>query len=426
VGVCFAEQDPEARDFSMSELRQLVRTAGAKVAEVVTQRRPRPHAATFIGQGKIEEIREQLAESESSLVIFDSDLTPTWQRNLEQGIGCKVVDRTELILDIFAQHAKTRDGKLQVELAQLRYRLPRLTGRGTLMSRLGGGIGTRGPGETQLEIDRRRITERIAKLKRVLGKVRSHRINQRKQRRQAMIPTVAIVGYTNAGKSTLLNLLSGAGVEVEDQLFATLDTTTRSVELTEGETILLTDTVGFIQDLPEDLLVAFRATLEEVTEADALLHVVDASSPISAEQIQAVLKVLRELDAGEKPMLTVFNKADRVEDRARLGSLKRECGPAVEMSALLGVGKAELLEALARLVQRSMVRFTISLPYKHGPILALLHEQARVIEERFEPGGIELHAEARQHVFDRVTKLASEYAPAAHIQTESRISRKVI
>ncbi len=426
VGVCLAEQEPEACESSLSELQQLARTAGAEVAAVIFQRRARPHAATFIGRGKIEEIGQQLPRTHSDVVIFDNNLTPTWQRNLEHALGCKVVDRTELILDIFAQHAKTRDGKLQVELAQLRYRLPRLVGKGSLMSRLGGGIGTRGPGETQLEIDRRRITERIGKLKRILGKVRSHRSSQRKSRRRAAVPTVAIVGYTNAGKSTLLNLLSGAGVPCENQLFATLDTTTRRVELAEGETVLLTDTVGFIQNLPEDLRVAFRATLEEVTEADALLHVVDASSPTCCEQIEAVLKVLEVLDAGDKPTLTVLNKIDLVGDRGRLRNLRREYTPVVDLSALVGLGKTELLEALARLVRKSMVRFRVCVPYDKGPVLALLHEQGRILEERFEPEGVVLRAEASRYVFEKVTRYVSEQGPAAKVQAERYVSRKAI
>jgi len=428
VGVCLADQDPEQCEDSMEELRQLARTAGAEVGAVVLQRRPRAHAATFIGKGKIEQIAQELRLTESDIVIFDNDLTPTWQRNLEQVLGCKVVDRTELILDIFAQHAKTRDGKLQVELAQLRYRLPRLTGRGTLMSRLGGGIGTRGPGETQLEIDRRRITERIGKLKRILQKVRSHRSSQRKRRSRSAIPTLAIVGYTNAGKSTLLNLLAGAGVPVENQLFATLDTTTRRAELAEGEPVLLTDTVGFIRNLPEDLLVAFRATLEELTEADALVHVVDASSPACVEQVQAVLEVLRQLDAGEKPTLTVLNKADLLgaEERNRLRSLKRDYAPAVELSALFGLGRAELLQALAALVSGSQVRFTLRLPYERGPVLALLHEQGRILERRYEEGGILLQVEAPRSVFEKVSKALREQEPAAQIEAERFVSGRTL
>ena len=275
-------------------------------------------------------------------------------------------------------------------------------------------------------LDRRRITERIGRLKRILEKVRAHRSNQRKRRSRSAVPTVAIVGYTNAGKSTLLNLLAEAGVPAADQLFATLDTTTRRVEVAPGEPALLTDTVGFIRDLPDALRVAFRATLEELNEADALLHVADASSPSCAEQIESVQGVLRELGAGDKPTLMIFNKADLLEEegRLRLKTMRRDYTPAVEMSALLGLGKAKLLEALARLVRGSLVRFTLCLPYDHGPLLALLHEQGRILEERFEQGGIALCVEAPRHVFERAAKALRERAPQVSLHVEGAGSRK--
>lgn len=418
MGVCIKGKDGSTES-TLNELRQLVSTAGAVVSDAVLQRREKADAATFIGKGKIEEIRRAFEETDSDIIIFDNNLSPTWQRNLEKALGCKVVDRTELILDIFAQHAKTRDGKLQVELAQLRYRLPRLPGKGTLMSRLGGGIGTRGPGETQLEIDRRRITERIGKLKRILEKVRSHRISQRKNRKRSSIPTAAIVGYTNAGKSTLLNLLTEADVPAENMLFATLDTTTRRIILPSGQPALLTDTVGFIQNLPEDLLTAFRATLEEVTEADLLLHVVDASSEDCLQQIQTVLEVLDQLEAGNKPILTVFNKADLLTDRHFLTALRADYAPSVEVSALLGVGTQDLLKALAEMLGKEEIFFTINLSYREQPFVGFLHEQARVLEEQFLADGIEIRAQAPRPVFEKIARFTSQKANTTSLRLES-------
>ena len=308
---------------SLDELRQLALTAGIEVVGQATQKLERPHSATYIGPGKVEEVQALVEELNADLIIFDDELSPRHQRNLEKimGDGVRVLDRTALILDIFAQHARTREGALQVELAQYEYRLPRLTRQWTHLARqVGGGggrggvasVGLRGPGETQLEVDRRQIRERISFLKQELEGVRAHRKRHRIQRQRAQIPVVAIVGYTNAGKSTLLNAISGAGVLVEDKLFATLDPTTRRVTLPGGKVALFTDTVGFIQKLPTQLVAAFRATLEEITEADVLLHIVDITHPNAAEQARSVEDTLAELDVQDVPVIVALNKIDRL------------------------------------------------------------------------------------------------------------------
>ncbi|HLA25112.1 MAG TPA: GTPase HflX, partial [bacterium] len=305
-------QGTEMRDPEMEELRRLAESAGAQVVGTLVQHRGRPTPATFLGKGKVEELRALCDEVSADLAIADHELTPAQQRNLERSLDLKVIDRTALVLDIFARRAQTHEGRLQVELAQMTYLLPRLTGRGTMLSRLGGGIGTRGPGETKLEVDRRRIRNRITDLRREIGEIRKHRSLQRKARREAQFPTAALVGYTNAGKSTLLNTLTNAGVFVEDKLFATLDPTVRKVELPNGRPVLLIDTVGFITRLPTELIAAFRATLEEVTEADLLVHVVDASHPDWRAQMRSVERVLRDLSAADKPMIIAMNKTDRL------------------------------------------------------------------------------------------------------------------
>jgi len=331
---------------SMQELKRLVDTAGATVVAELTQNRIRPDLKYFIGQGKVEELRALIASHDANLVVFDVELSPSQDRNLENALGVKVIDRTELILDIFAQHATSREGKLQVELAQSSFFLTRLTGHGTMMSRLGGGIGTRGPGETKLEQDRRYIRKRIADLKKEIEKIRRNRFLRREKRRKSQLPTVALVGYTNSGKSTLLNTLSKAEVLVEDKLFATLDTTIRRVLLPSRKTILLTDTVGFIQKLPHQLVASFRATLEEVTEADLLLHVVDSSHPYFEDQIEAVYTVLEELKCATKPLITVFNKCDQLKIKLD-DKYFEKYKPAVMVSALTGTGLDKLLELTA-------------------------------------------------------------------------------
>ena len=409
VGVHLSRTGGGSTDASLQELVLLAETAGAVVISQIFQRREQPHPATFIGKGKIEEIRGACRELKIDAVLFDHELSPVWQRNLERELGCKVVARTELILDIFAQHANTRDGKLQVELAQLRYRLPRLPGRGRMMSRLGGGIGTRGPGETQIEIDRRRISERIAKLKRVLIRVRSHRINQRKRRQRASIPVLAIVGYTNAGKSTLMNLLTQAGVLAENQLFATLDTTTRRLELEGGQPVLLTDTVGFIQNLPDSLITAFRATLEEVADADALILMVDISSNNCDNRIQAVMDVLDKLGAGKKPILTVFNKIDLLEDQAILHHKLKQFDPAIGISALLGLESEKLLQAIREVIQRNSRQFKLMLDYSQQALLQKIRENGIIYKEDFDSSGIVLEVQTPNWLYQKIQKLAQAY-----------------
>jgi GTP-binding protein HflX len=326
----------------LAELGRLAETAGAVVASALTQKRDRPDPAFFIGSGKIAELRALCSSTGANLVIFDHELRPSQNGNLEKELGVKVIDRTELILDIFAQRAKTREGKLQVELAQSQFRLTRLTGSGAAMSRLGGGIGTRGPGESKLEYDRREIRSRISQLKKELAKIGDERSLKREKRRGSRLPVAAIVGYTNAGKSTLLNALTRAGVLVEDKLFATLDPTTRRLYLPSGRTVLLTDTVGFIQKLPHTLVEAFAATLEEVTDADFLIHVVDGANPEFERQISAVYQVLEELKSITKPIVTVFNKSDLLKKKLPKAVLKKY-RPAVAISAAGKQGLDELL-----------------------------------------------------------------------------------
>jgi GTP-binding protein HflX len=326
----------------LSELEQLAGTAGALVVGTLTQKRPRPDPAYFIGSGKIEELKALIAARQANLIIFDHELSAAQTRNLERELGIKVIDRTELILDIFARHAKTREGKLQVELAQSQFRMSHLTGHGAGMSRLGGGIGTRGPGETKLEYDRRQIRSRISELKGEIQKIGRDRSLKREKRRRERIPLASIVGYTNAGKSTLLNALTRSDVLTENKLFATLDPTTRRLYLPSGRVVLLTDTVGFIQKLPHTLVEAFAATLEEVSEADLLIHVVDGSNPKFEGQISAVYQVLEELKSIAKPMITVFNKTDLLEKKLPRDIVKKY-QPAVTISAQAKTGLDKLL-----------------------------------------------------------------------------------
>jgi GTP-binding protein HflX len=368
----------EEAEASLAELALLTDTAGAEPVELAMQRREKPDPATFIGKGKAEELRELAEMLDLDVVIFDEELSPAQQRNLEKLFKVDVVDRVALILDIFAQHAHSQAGMLQVELAQLRYRLPRLRGRGVEMSQQGAGIGTRGPGETQLEVDRRRILRRIAKLERDLAALSRTRDTQRKARRRSEHPLVALVGYTNAGKSTLLNRLTGAGVLVEDRLFSTLDATVRRLALPGGETVLLSDTVGFVRKLPHQLVESFRSTLAEVIDADLLVHVVDASSPEAERQIEAVRSVLRELGAGDVPELLVANKLDAAEPDA-LVALKGL--GAVPVSAVTGEGIEAFLETLADRLRALNAVVELSVPYERGDVLAALHREGEVLVE---------------------------------------------
>ncbi|MEO6909724.1 MAG: GTPase HflX [Edaphobacter sp.] len=367
-------------DASLAEFAELVRSAGAEVAATLIQRRPRPDPATLVGQGKLEEIEGVLASTGADLVLFDHDLTPSQLRNLEARLPCRVIDRTQLILDIFARHARTREGQLQVELAQLEYQLPRLAGRGKAMSQLGGGIGTRGPGETQLETDRRKINLRIDHVKEQLESVRRIRRQQRQRREAVPVPVVALVGYTNAGKSTLFNALTDAGVLESSRMFATLDPKLRQLQLPSRRKILLSDTVGFIRNLPHTLVTSFRATLEEVERAEILLHARDASSPMMEEQKAQVERVLGELEVSGKPVIEVLNKADLVppEDRGYLTD-------GIAVSGLKKQGLDELLAAIDdALVADPLVRMKFRLPQSEGAILAALEAGAILEKKRFE------------------------------------------
>lgn len=393
VGLQLPESGYMEVDESLLELKALAHTAGAMVAGEVVQSRTRPDVSTYVGSGKLEEIKELLHFHDAGLVIFDDELSAAQLRNLEEALSVKVIDRTQLILDIFAQRATTREAKLQVDLAQLEYLLPRLAGRGTALSRLGGGIGTRGPGETKLETDRRRIRRRIANLRGEIEEIRSQRDLQRHARRQHAIPVIALVGYTNAGKSTLLNQLTGAGVWVEDQLFATLDPTIRRWEIPpSGQPVLFVDTVGFIRKLPHTLVAAFRATLEEVMEADILVHVVDATAYNMESQIMAVFEVLEELGCGGRPLITVFNKVDDLSRREAISGLLAETPDSVAISALTGAGMDGFFTLLEQKLGEGLIYNSYEIPYEHAGIIALMREVGQVIEEEYTDTGIRLEA----------------------------------
>ncbi|MDR7563370.1 MAG: GTPase HflX [Armatimonadota bacterium] len=392
VGVQVPGRDGWSTDETMEELRRLAETAGAEVVDVVVQTRSRPDPGTLIGRGKVGELRSLVELEAADLVVFDQELSPAQQRTLEEELGVKVLDRTALVLDIFARRARTREGALQVELAQLSYLLPRLAGKGILLSRLGGGIGTRGPGETKLEMDRRRIRTRIADLQREIAVLSQVRRTQRRARQQAETPVVALVGYTNTGKSTLLNALTQAGVFVEDKLFATLDPTARQVRLPGGGNVILVDTVGFIRKLPPQLIAAFRATLEEVTEADVLVHVLDVSHPDWPTQRQVVERILAELGAGTKPTVLALNKTDRLP----AGEVERIAAQTggVPISALHGVGLVDLLRRIQQALPEPVTRAALEVPYTQAGILHTLYEHGRVLTRRDGPEGIRVEVEA--------------------------------
>jgi GTP-binding protein HflX len=393
---------------SLAEFEELARSAGAEVAATLVQRRAKPDAATLVGQGKVDEIAGVAASTGADVVLFDHDLSPSQLRNLEAKLPCRVIDRTQLILDIFARHARTREGQLQVELAQLEYQLPRLAGRGKAMSQLGGGIGTRGPGETQLETDRRKINLRIDHVKEQLESVRRIRRQQRQRREAVPVPVVALVGYTNAGKSTLFNALTEAGVLESARMFATLDPKLKQLRLPSRRKVLLSDTVGFIRNLPHTLVTSFRATLEEVERAEVLLHVRDASSPMMEEQKRQVETVLGELDVQGKPVIEVLNKVDLLppEERARIErelSTKRHGGPiSVAVSGLAKFGLDALLEAIDEaLVADPLVESRLRLPQSEGAALAALEAGAVVREKRFEGNLVHLTARGPASLLER-------------------------
>lgn len=384
LGADNADNWPAAE--SLAELTRLADTAGIDVVGEVVQKVREPHPTSYLGKGRIRELKEEKSALAFNTVIADDELSPAQQRYLESVLDVQVLDRTAVILHIFAQHAHTREGRLQVELAQYRYRLPRLTGRGVELSRLGAGINTRGPGETKLESDRRRIRHRIAELGREIEQVRAQRALHRRQRRASGIPVVALVGYTNAGKSTLMNTLTGANVLSSDQLFATLDPTTRRLELPNHQEILLTDTVGFIQKLPTDLVAAFRATLEEVTEADLILHVLDASHPQMDEQAEAVEDELEALGVASKPRITALNKGDLIPIE-RIPFIRRRFENPVVISALEGTGLDALQNRIARTISAQFVPVKVEIPYTEAEFVNLFRSRGMVEREDHRPEG---------------------------------------
>jgi GTP-binding protein HflX len=389
VGVTIPPANVVETEAHLDELGLLVATAGADVVARVLQRRPAPDPATYVGKGKAEELRRLSYEVDADTVVFDDELTPAQQRNLEKILGRTAIDRTAVILDIFAQNAHTLEGKAQVELALLRYRLPRLRGRGTALSQQAGGIGTRGPGETQLEVDRRRLLRRITKLESELEELTRNRRLQRRARQRSRLASVSLVGYTNAGKSSLLNYLTGAGVLVEDRLFATLDPRTRRLELPGGESVLLSDTVGFVRKLPHQLVQAFRSTLEVVKESDLLVHLVDSAAPDPEDQIDSVRSVLREIGAGDVPELLAFNKADITDEAKRLAA---EHPGAVTLSALTGAGVDDLLAAVSSRLRARANVVELVVPFDRGDVVAALHREGEVLAEEHEEYGTRLQA----------------------------------
>jgi len=400
VGVALGPRGRVREESSLDELAQLAASAGARVVGAALQERKRRDPATLVGKGKVEELKLLCSEQQVDLVLFDEDLSPAQQRNLEKLLERKTLDRTQLILDIFARRARTREGRLQVELAQLDYLLPRLAGKGVLLSRLGGGIGTRGPGETKLETDRRRIRQRIQAVKREIEHVRRERLTRREARVRREAPVVALVGYTNAGKSTLFNALTRGGAAVSDQLFMTLDPLVRKVRLGPGRELLLVDTVGFVQKLPHSLVAAFRATLEEVVQADLLLHVVDASAEGVEQREAAVEAVLREIGAGERPSLLVLNKADQTSPE-RVHALAEARPGCATVSALKSEGLQALLDHVAARValEPRRVRLRFALGDKRG--IARVYAAGRVLQHHVEDGQVLLDAELPERALER-------------------------
>jgi GTP-binding protein HflX len=411
IGVAFNQRPGFLTlDDSLGELALLAKTAGLDVVGEARQNLDQPNPKTYLGSGKVEEVRQLISELVVDVVLFDDELNPRHQRELERTYGetVRIVDRTALILDIFAQHAATREGGLQVELAQYEYRLPRLTRAWTHLARQAGGgggragsvggVGLRGPGETQLEVDRRDIRRRIAHLRSELEKVREHRGRYRARRKEAAVPTVALVGYTNAGKSTLLNALSKADVYVADELFATLDPTTRRVVLPGGRNMLMTDTVGFIQKLPTTLVAAFRATLEEIVDADLLLHVVDVTHANARLQAESVLRTLEEINADHIPIVTALNKIDRLTDDSEIQNDVDLYDRAVPISALKGIGLDTLLAVLERELYAELESVTVTLPYKLGRLISIFHDQGQIEQTTYEENNVVLTGQIPKHL----------------------------
>ncbi len=397
--VAVRKSDRENTEQSLDELCELASTAGAVTVARVIQNLDNFNPATYIGKGKIDEIKELIIEYDATGIICDDELSPAQMNNLSDALEIKVMDRTLLILDIFAARANTNEGKIQVELAQLRYRSSRLSGFGNALSRLGGGIGTRGPGETKLEMDRRIIHERIGQLKHELEAVVTHRELTRSQRSRSNIPVVAIVGYTNAGKSTLLNTLTGAGILAENKLFATLDPTTRGLELESGQQILLTDTVGFINKLPHHLVEAFKSTLEEAVYADIILHVVDASNPAMDSQMYVVYDTLEKLGAGDKPIITAFNKTEIAGNKV-LKDFKAD--KTVNISALHGDGLTELKDTIEEVLRESKIYIEKTYSYTEASKISLIRKYGQLISEEYVAEGIEVKAYVPTEIYDKV------------------------
>ncbi len=390
VGV-WTEGTSTDADNSIKELAALAETAGSTVMDALIQRRDKPDAATFIGSGKVKEVREAVVATGADTVVCDGELSPAQLRTLEQKVKVKVIDRTALILDIFAQHAKSREGKAQVELAQMSYMLPRLRGWGESLSRQAGGIGGRGPGETKIETDRRRINDKMAKLRREIKEMKISRDTKRSERRKKNIPSVAIAGYTNAGKSSLLNRLTGAGVLVENALFATLDPTVRKTESADGRIYTLVDTVGFVRHLPHQLVEAFKSTLEEVSEADLIVHVVDGSHPDPFEQLRAVREVINEIGGGEIMEIIAVNKADVASPEVLMEILRKESN-AYAISARTGYGIENLIRAVEAALPKPKVEIKAIIPFSRGDLVSAVHEQGEIISEEYLPEGTKLHA----------------------------------
>lgn len=392
--------DSDDTEESVEELKELVKTAGAETVGTVIQNRENIHPGTYLGKGKIQELKEMVWESGATGVVCDDELSPAQLKNLEDALDTKVMDRTMIILDIFAARAKTREGKIQVELAQLRYRAVRLVGLRNSLSRLGGGIGTRGPGETKLEVDRRRIHERISQLKSELQDVERHRDVVRKQREQSGTLTAAIVGYTNAGKSTLLNKLTGAGILAEDKLFATLDPTTRALTLPGGEKVLLTDTVGFIRKLPHHLVEAFKSTLEEARYCDVILHVVDCSNPQMDMQMHVVYETLRRLDIKDKEIITVFNKVDRPDADTACRDMSADYK--VKLSAKTGEGIEELLDLFAIILRNRRIYFEKVFAYRDAGRIQTIRKSGQLLSEEYQDDGIHVKAYVPAELFEEL------------------------
>lgn len=398
IGVSTGDNDDT--EVSLKELSELVKTAGAFTAGTVIQNREKIHPGTYIGKGKIEEVRELLDTTNATGVVCDDELSPAQLKNLEEALDTKVLDRTLVILDIFAKHASTSEGKIQVELAQLKYRMSRLAGIYSSLSRLGGGIGTRGPGEKKIETDRRLIRDRVGQLNRELAQVKAHRDVLRAQRSKNPSKVIAIVGYTNAGKSTLLNTLTGAGILAEDKLFATLDPTTRSMELDSGETVFLTDTVGFIRKLPHNLIDAFRSTLEEAKYADMIIHMVDASNPDMDAHMHVVYETLHELEVFDKPVITLFNKMDKVEGKITLKDLKAD--KTLQVCARTGQGLARLKNVIEEILRQQKIYVDKIYDYADAGKIQTIRRYGQLLSEEYTENGIAVKAYVPREIADKV------------------------